>query len=168
MRHRALGPAIAKDMVAYLSGRLAQFDDILERLETALDAIPAAQAGNDLVAALSSLFGHLGAEFWSDAAGLPTAQVDGESDFNKARSAFQSDLQRLCLHLALAEAFNLYATPQLDGLEQLDILAIYSSLHRVFDLQGAGRIYRRIEDLFPHIPQKHWAAARARLSDDEQ
>jgi MoxR-like ATPase len=90
LRYRCLGPAIAKDMIAYLALRL----------------MPAGEQ-------------------------LPDEQQ------------------------ALAEAFNLLAAAQLDGLDHDAITAIYGSLRHGFgdraDLVGA-----RLRDLYPHIPLQDW------------
>lgn len=60
----------------------------------------------------------------------------------------------------LGEAFLLYVTPQLDGLDRTGITAIYSYLRR--DVFAAGTILdlllRRLRSLYPHMGEREWEA----------
>jgi hypothetical protein len=57
----------------------------------------------------------------------------------------------------VAEAFMLYALPQLDALDQETISAIYSELRSIFgDSAVAATMFRRIRTLYPHIRQEEW------------
>jgi hypothetical protein len=125
MRSRALGPAIAQDMIAYLAMRLPQLEGALQR------------AGSS---------------------------QGGDAEPAVALAQLERALER-----ALAEAFNLYATPQLDGLDQETITAIYGSLHRCFGRRGSDELIRpRIRDLFPHIQLADWLKAVNTAETDDQ
>ena len=92
MRRRALGPAIAQDMIAYVGDRYPRRDPAEE---TMLDV--------------------------------------------------------------LAEAFLLYAVPQLDGLDRAGIIKIYQELEERFgDAAKATGILARIKALYPYIPDEDW------------
>jgi CHAT domain/AAA domain (dynein-related subfamily)/TIR domain len=60
----------------------------------------------------------------------------------------------------LGEAFLLYVTPQLDGLDRTGITEIYSYLRR--DVFAAGTILdlllRRLRSLYPHMGEREWEA----------
>ncbi|NJN18181.1 MAG: CHAT domain-containing protein [Oscillochloris sp.] len=57
----------------------------------------------------------------------------------------------------LAEAFMLYAVPQLDALDQAAIVAIYQSLGDTFsDAPGVAYLLARIRVLYPHIRSDEW------------
>jgi MoxR-like ATPase len=60
---------------------------------------------------------------------------------------------------ALAEAFNLYAAPQLDGLDEITITAVYASLPACFGptARVLEFVRKRIRGLFPHV--REWPAA---------
>jgi hypothetical protein len=52
----------------------------------------------------------------------------------------------------LAEAFLLYGVPQIDGLAQKNVEAVYKHLGRLFaDVAQRATILQRIEALYPHI-----------------
>jgi MoxR-like ATPase len=57
----------------------------------------------------------------------------------------------------LAEAFLLYAVPQLDGLDRAGILEIYQDLEERFGAaaQATGML-ARIKGLYPYIPDEEW------------
>jgi MoxR-like ATPase len=57
----------------------------------------------------------------------------------------------------LAEAFLLYVTPQLDGLDQEAICEIYKLVSTLFDaIEEKKRPLARIRDLYLHIPHEEW------------
>jgi len=66
-------------------------------------------------------------------------------------------------HTHLAEALNLYILPQLDGLEQDNILAVFSQLRKLFADHAAEpdvqAMFERIKELFPFVPKKSWDKA---------
>ena len=72
------------------------------------------------------------------------------------------------LKQALTEAFNLYAIPQLDGLDRDAIIAIYAALHRVFDNDLAEKLIRpRIRGLFPHISATEFDTEVKKAQEDD-
>jgi hypothetical protein len=58
----------------------------------------------------------------------------------------------------LGEAFLLYVTPQLDGLDRAAIISIHSYLQdKIFNGQNViGSLQRRIRSLYPHIGSDDW------------
>jgi hypothetical protein len=67
-------------------------------------------------------------------------------------------------HSHLAEALSLYVLPQLDGLEQDPILAVYDQLKVHFKDYEADpaveAMFERIQELFPFVPKKKWEEKR--------
>jgi MoxR-like ATPase len=63
-------------------------------------------------------------------------------------------------HGHLAEALSLYVLPQLDGLEQDNIVQVYKQLRAVFKGHAEDPVVKamfvRIKELFPFVPQKLW------------
>lgn len=73
--------------------------------------------------------------------------------FEGAAQDPNSDLLEL-----LAEAFQLYALPQLDGLDRSSVLAIYRDLgEKIFvGLVGRDKVLKRLRDLYPHVAPQDW------------
>jgi hypothetical protein len=57
----------------------------------------------------------------------------------------------------MAEAFTLYAMPQLDGLNQETITKIYTEIQAPFGTDGAATLMlARVRGLYPHIRRDEW------------